>query len=409
MAIIRMDYKNLSLYIRDETNDRGTCNHTINENAYNLTEDLKGKVVIDVGAFVGDFAIFAASKGAKVYAFEPDKKNYELLLKNIELNKVNVIPFNLAVGNPEIKEMFTYKNRPDWVTCDEIFNGQSDGKIEVTTISLNQVFKDNMIGYCDFLKLDCEGAEKYIIEEIKNGLHEKIDTIGAELHWGNEENHKMINSISQWYRVSQWWSDYEVKLTHHRMVTAVLITWKRQYNLPQIIENLLSYPFIDEIIIKDNSKYRNIINYGRYTSGRRAKNKIIYTQDDDCIVHNIAGIYSKFMENPNKVVYSGVEGYEDKIKDNIFDGQQMCMAGWGMMFNKEWIDKLDLYIKKFGKDECFYRETDRIFSMLQMKPHTFVPGGVTDLKGKGDEFALCNQPDHLIFKNLAIERCLKIK
>lgn len=72
-------------------------------------------------------------------------------------------------------------------------------------------------------------------------------------------------------------------------------------------------------------------------------------------------------------------------------------------------EKLDLYIKEYGKDECFYRETDRIFSMLQMKTHTFVPGGVTDLKGKGDEFALCNQPDHLLFKNLAIERCRKIK
>ena len=192
-------------------------------------------------------------------------------------------------------------------------------------------------------------------------------------------------------------------------VTAVLITWKRQENIPKIIENLLTYPFIDEIIIKDNSKSKNIINYGRYTSGSRAKNKIVYTQDDDCIVHNIQGIYSKFMEDTTKLVYSGVEGYEDKIKDNIFGEKQMCMAGWGMMFNKNWINKLGKYTYVYGKDECFYRETDRIFSMLMGQHHDFVSGGVTHLKGKDDKDALCNQPDHLKFKSLAIERCIKIK
>jgi hypothetical protein len=190
------------------------------------------------------------------------------------------------------------------------------------------------------------------------------------------------------------------------MITACLITWKRQYNIPKIVENLLRYPFIDEIIIRDNSKCKNIINYGRYTT--KTKNNIIYTQDDDCIVHNIQGIYDKFMEDPKRITYSGIDGYEEKIKDNIFGNKQMCMAGWGMMFDKSWVKVLDKYISVYGKDDCFYRETDRIFSLLLNRHHNFVPGGITHLEGKDDSNALCQQSDHVASKQLAIQRSLEI-
>jgi hypothetical protein len=79
------------------------------------------------------------------------------------------------------------------------------------------------------------------------------------------------------------------------------------------------------------------------------------------------------------------------------------------MFNKKWIKVLDEYIKEYGKDECFYREVDRIFTMLLNQHHNFVPGGVTHLKGKDDENALCQQSDHISFKNLSIQRCTKTR
>lgn len=189
------------------------------------------------------------------------------------------------------------------------------------------------------------------------------------------------------------------------MVTAIIVTWKRQENVPLIIEDLLKYSFISEIIIRDNSKCKNIKCYGRFTP--KTKNKIIYTQDDDCIVHNIEGIYNKFMEDSSKLAYSGIEGYEDKIE--TFGDKQLALLGWGAMFKKEWVSVLDKYIKIYGKDECFYSETDRIFTLLLNKHHNFVSGGVTHLKGKDDDNAMCNQPDHITLKNLAIERCLKIK
>jgi len=64
--------------------------------------DVNGKVVIDVGAFVGDTAIYFALKGAKgIIAIEPLLANYEELLDNVNLNgmrnKINVI--NAVLGS----------------------------------------------------------------------------------------------------------------------------------------------------------------------------------------------------------------------------------------------------------------------------------------------------------------------
>ncbi|MDR2692202.1 MAG: hypothetical protein LBB73_07945 [Dysgonamonadaceae bacterium] len=46
-------------------------------------------VVIDAGAWIGNFSAYATSKGATVYAFEPVKETFQMLCKTKELNNVN--------------------------------------------------------------------------------------------------------------------------------------------------------------------------------------------------------------------------------------------------------------------------------------------------------------------------------
>ena len=49
--------------------------------------DVKAKDVIDVGAYIGDSAIYFALRCAKhVYAFEPYPYSYNIAMKNIKLN-----------------------------------------------------------------------------------------------------------------------------------------------------------------------------------------------------------------------------------------------------------------------------------------------------------------------------------
>lgn len=48
-----------------------------------------GEVLVDVGANVGMYTIWAAkTRGARVFAFEPEAQNYALLNRNIVLNNL---------------------------------------------------------------------------------------------------------------------------------------------------------------------------------------------------------------------------------------------------------------------------------------------------------------------------------
>ncbi|MBU5574844.1 MAG: FkbM family methyltransferase [Candidatus Aenigmarchaeota archaeon] len=58
---------------------------------YFLYNDIKkGDIVIDAGAYIGLFTLYASKKVGKnglVIAYEPDPENYKNLLENIKLNK----------------------------------------------------------------------------------------------------------------------------------------------------------------------------------------------------------------------------------------------------------------------------------------------------------------------------------
>ena len=189
-------------------------------------------------------------------------------------------------------------------------------------------------------------------------------------------------------------------------VTACLITWKRQQNLPKIIASLTECSFIDEIIIRDNSKSDNIINYARYESAMKAKNEIIYVQDDDYIIHNIEDIYNTFIKDPHRIANGGIDEYLRVVPDNIYGETQMAIVGWGSMFKNHWFQKpLLQYTNVYGKDYCFYRETDRIFSMLFNRHCNMVKVDAEPLFGDRNEDALSSQEEHVKFKNMAIKRC----
>ena len=65
--------------------------------------------VIDVGANIGVFTLYAAATGGRVYAYEPMPENYELLLRNLKRNNklgpVQPFPFGVA-SRRERRDLF---------------------------------------------------------------------------------------------------------------------------------------------------------------------------------------------------------------------------------------------------------------------------------------------------------------
>jgi len=72
-----------------------------------------GKIVIEVGASIGVFAVVAAKfyYAEKVIAIEPDKESFAYLLKNIEINNLSdrVTPLNFAAYSTD-EEISLFKS-----------------------------------------------------------------------------------------------------------------------------------------------------------------------------------------------------------------------------------------------------------------------------------------------------------
>ena len=156
-------------------------------------------VIIDVGAHIGLFALFASQfcKNGKIFCYEPIKENYKILIENIEMNQIqNIFPNNLAVTK-ETSRVKIFLN--DDQSGHSMFI-QNKNFVEVDSKSLSDIFIDNGIKECDFLKLDCEGAEYEIIESLPSDLFTKINKTAIEYHMVDtkpELLEQLINKFKQ--------------------------------------------------------------------------------------------------------------------------------------------------------------------------------------------------------------------
>lgn len=145
--------------------------------------DVKGKDVIDIGASVGDTAIYFALNGARhVYAFEPYSYSYKLALKNIKLNGLQnkITLLNEGCGGKEcsISIDINYQN-----TVSTELKEFNKGK-EIKVITLRSIIKRFDIRDSAILKVDCEGCEYGTLLKSQNSDLRKFQQIQFEYHYG---------------------------------------------------------------------------------------------------------------------------------------------------------------------------------------------------------------------------------
>ncbi|MGY5151490.1 MAG: FkbM family methyltransferase [Candidatus Nitrosopumilus sp. bin_6a] len=156
-----------------------SLNLSINEIYEEFETDLvkkevhKGDVVVDIGANIGYYTIMFAKlvgNSGKVFAFEPDPTNYELLKKNIEINGfTNVILEQKALSDNPEKMMLSLNNENTAGHHLDFKNENSINSIEVDVLSLDDYFSDKNIEI-NFIKMDVEGAESNVIKGMSNTL-----------------------------------------------------------------------------------------------------------------------------------------------------------------------------------------------------------------------------------------------
>ena len=134
-----------------------------------------GYTVIDAGAWIGDFSAYAAKKGAKVYAFEPSKKNQEYLKKTVEYNG-NIFVETSGLG--ERDEILGFSDN-------SVGSHFGEGADKINVVSLDSWVKKNNIRKIDFIKADIEGAERSMLLGAKEVLakHKPILSICTYHLW----------------------------------------------------------------------------------------------------------------------------------------------------------------------------------------------------------------------------------
>ena len=138
-------------------------------------------VVIDIGAHIGYFtllfAMLVGPKG-KVFSFEPEPKNFELLKKNVEINDYdNVITERKIVSDKNEKcTLYTFETSSGANRIYKPNNKSNPKPIEVDSISLDEYFKNSeFLKKIKFIKIDVEGAEILILKSMKSLLKENND------------------------------------------------------------------------------------------------------------------------------------------------------------------------------------------------------------------------------------------
>lgn len=168
------------------------------------------------------------------------------------------------------------------------------------------------------------------------------------------------------------------------MIKATFVGITREKEYPKEID----VSGFDEVLVRTESPSV----YERYILASKARNEVVYVQDDDCIVD-----YQKLWKNYNGQLTNGItEHHLDVYKD-----KGVTLVGWGCFFPKIMLKNIGKYASVFGVDAHLLREADRIFTYLN-RPFNSVVMEHTDFKEQTGR--MWNEAEHWTSMEEAIKK-----
>jgi len=187
--------------------------------------------VFDIGAFVGDTALYYARRGAFVVAVEPLPSNYETMIRNLELNpelKPRIIPINAAISSEDGFVEFRYN-----VAIDGSASAHGMGKfaVKVRSVRLSTLIRElesrgiNMSKFrVRVLKADCKGCE---YELVNDGSLRLFDIVKIEYggYLINKTYHELMGRLEELDFRCRVWAHNElaikIGLDRHGAMTCI--------------------------------------------------------------------------------------------------------------------------------------------------------------------------------------------
>lgn len=171
------------------------------ERSYHRLNLKPGDVVLDVGANIGAFSVYAAKKGCQVYAFEPDAENYEVLLENTK-SYTSIVPFREALVGTHEKEIEFFTNdsgRNKGLHSLVVQRGRGSHTVPANNFSdvVSQLLPNK-------IKMDTEGGEVSML--LGRPIHSCVKAIALEIHlqrkeWRYDQMPRLIKELHQQFPI----------------------------------------------------------------------------------------------------------------------------------------------------------------------------------------------------------------
>ena len=172
----------LTFPLECEPNLRPHLQHVF-DGEYNVPLDVRPRVIIDAGANVGAFSIWAAHRwpGSTIHAYEPHPKTFEVLKRNCA-GYYNVTLHNYALGEPGMRILGN-----GLTNCGEASLYEMTGN-PLPTGQHVEVLDPRTLPAADILKVDTEGCEIEIIAPLI-AAGRKFEAIMFEWHRENDRRY----------------------------------------------------------------------------------------------------------------------------------------------------------------------------------------------------------------------------
>jgi FkbM family methyltransferase len=211
--------------------------------------DPKEILFVDVGSYIGGYAVRACKHGFKVIAIEPHPSNYLQLTRNLKINRCDYIALNVAAGK-DFGEAYLCEEESLTSSYIDIVPRELRARFRTKIIPLKEVLpKDKKF----IVKIDVEGKEI----EVLGGMNEELDnTLFLLIEVGEKNLAKVINYLK----------GYNMKLVEYVL----------HYGAPTRYQREAGFKYFNMLFINTKalpSKLRNLL-------GKRIRQNTKQTRDE---------------------------------------------------------------------------------------------------------------------------------
>jgi FkbM family methyltransferase len=143
------------------------------------------RTILDVGANIGATSVLLlnAYPDARIVALEPDPGNFAVLQKNIAPYGARAVALRMALWHqPEALAIERGSFRDGGAWSFQVRSSRDSESSEVDGITLAELIQRYELDSIDILKIDIEGAERFVFESSITPSLRHVKSIAIELH-----------------------------------------------------------------------------------------------------------------------------------------------------------------------------------------------------------------------------------